>query len=235
MERDADFPGFLGETFSLIGGTAVYVLVFVIVIGGLTATGTALELTDPDSNLLGMGFMIDLDRGLVAALFQVGVAVVTVLASYFYLAKALEFRGRLSPGGTRIWAYIGMTILSVLGMLVGLVLLIIPGIILGVRWAASAGFLIGGQTGVTDSLRESWHATNGHSWGILFAAVVLFIGFAVVGGAIGGIIVAIGSNLALVILSGLVEAVGSVLFLAFGIAVYVLVSGTGEEIADIFE
>jgi len=236
MERKPDFSGIFGETFALIGDGAKGVLLFVVVIAGLNTALIALGFV-PQSDDLGsfnMGVMIDADDGAVAGLFQLGIAVVTVIGSYLLLSHFLETRGRLPSRETRIWAYVGMTILSALGMVLGLILLIVPGVILAVRWSAASGFLIGNRTGVTESLSASWQATKGHSWPIFGAAVVMVIILMVVAGVFGAIAGVLGSVAAIAAVTSIADAAGTALFLAFGIAVYLLVHADSGELGEVF-
>jgi hypothetical protein len=233
MERQADFGGFLGETFSLIGDGVKGVLIFVLVVAGLNAAGIALSLVEPDAELGGfdMGLMIDANSGAAAAAFQLGTWVVTFIASYLLLAHFLEARGRLPNRETRIWAYVGLSILAGLGTMVGFILLIVPGVILVVRWSASSGFLISGRMGIIDSLTASWEATRGHSWAILGASLVWFIGLLVIAAVLGAAEGIDGSMTAIGILSGLAEAIASAVFLALGLAIFLLVHSDAEVFA----
>lgn len=233
---EADFSGILGETMALIGDNSRTVLIFVVVLGGLWTTGSLLGLIGEGNTLLGFDFGVRIDETdtLASGLFELISAVVSIIASYLLAQALLAERGRLRTGGTRIWAYVGMSILSVLGIVFGIVLLIVPGVILLVRWSAATGYLIGERAGVVDSLTQSWHATRGHGWPIFFAGLVLFVGFLVAAGIVGGIAEIRGSEPLIAVLSGLAEAIGSAFSVAFGIAVYLLVSDGAQEFKEVF-
>lgn len=234
--RKADTAGILGETFELLGDNARAALLFIAVVGGLSAVGALLGLVDEGGNLTGFdfGFMIDETDTLASALFKVLSAIVGVIASYLFARELLAERGRLGAGGTRIWAYIGMSIVSAIGIVLGLILLIVPGVIVMVRWSAATGYLIGERSGVIESLSESWDATRGHGWSIFLAGLVLFVGFLVVAGIGGALAATVGGETLIAVLSALAEGVGSAVSLTFGIAIYLLVSdGTGE-IEEVF-
>lgn len=236
MGRDKTFSGFMGATFDLIGENAGPLLLFVAVLGGLNTVGLLLGYIDAVGSLasIGFGFNIDPADGVFAGLFQIGVGVLSIVASYLLLARLLESQGRLPVRQTRIWAYIGLSILSVLGYMLGFLLLIIPGLILLVRWSATSGYLIERRLGVIDCMTASWDATRGSSWPIFLAGLVLFLGLMVIGGAIGGIGSVIGSNPVTVAFSSLAEVAGNALFLAYGIAVYLLVDDNARDIGDVF-
>lgn len=235
MKRDADFSGFMGETMDLLGSGVTYWLAFVAVVGGIGAVGGVLGLTESASQMFGMnaGASVALDEGPAAAIFQLVAAIVSVIATYFLVAKFLEMKGLLPDPSTRIWAYVGLSILSTLGMIVGFLLLIVPGLILMVRWSASTGYLIGGREGITDALGASWRATEGKGWSIFGAGLVLLIILAMVGGVIGVIAGLIGIPAVIAIVSGLGEAFGSAVFVAFTVAIYALVRSE-EQIGEVF-
>jgi hypothetical protein len=236
MHRKADFAGILGETISLFGDGWRGVLIFILVIGGLNAAGIALALAEPGGGLagFGIGFHLDADSGPAVAGFELLTVVVSVVASYFLLVHLLEARNRFRAGETRVWAYIGMSILSSIGMIVGFVLLIVPGLILLVRWSAASGFLIGARKGVVQSLSASWEATKGHGWSIFGAGLVMLIGMAVIGGVLGGAGSLEGSETLFGFAAGLVDAISTAILLAFGIAVFVLVHNDEGELGEVF-
>lgn len=237
MERQADFGGFMGSTFDILGRNANAVLIFLLVVGGGSALGLMLGLVDASDSIAGlsMGFSVDATDDLASVGYELLLLVVTVVASYLLLARYLESVGRLPDRSTRIWAYVGMSILSTLAVVLGLVLLIVPGIILLVRWSAASGFLVGSRTGVVEALEQSWNATRGHSWPIFGAALVLFLLLAIAAGVIGGIAGVTGSDLAIAIVSGFAEAFGNAASLAFAIGVYLLVHDDTGDLANTFE
>jgi len=236
MERKADFAGILGETFSLVGDAIRGFLMFVVVVGGLNVAGIALSLVRPQRQLVGfdIGFLIDANAGLATAGFQLLSVVVSVIASYLLLSHFLEVRGRLPDRETRILAYVGMNIVSVLCLILGFLLLIVPGLILLVRWSAASGFLIGARKGVIESLTASWEATKGHGWSIFGAGLVLVIGLSVIGGVLGGVGAFLGSPTGIAILSSFANEVGTAIFLAFAIAIFLLVHSDAGEIGEVF-
>ncbi|WP_162789596.1 hypothetical protein [Altererythrobacter sp. ZODW24] len=237
MERETSVGGILSETFALLSDTAREIALFVLVVGGVSAIGVALGYVESTNEIMGFGGGVVIEPGdsIMSGLYQIGAAVLSVVASYFLLTKLLDTRGRLGEGDTRIWAYVGMTILSAIGIVLGFVLLIIPGILLMVRWSASSGFLIGGRKGVTESLSASWDATSGHGWTIFLAGLVMLIALFFVGGIFGGAAGVAGNFQVVAIVSALVEAFGTAVSLCFGIAVYLLVGTDDREIGEVFE
>ena len=238
MERQADFGGFLGETFAIVRDSIRAVAIFVVVLGGVTAAGVSLGLANPEYASFNFGLLIDNGRGVSAALFEIASLIVTIIATYFLLSAYLAQRGRVVDGYKRLLPFVGLYILWSLGVILGFFLLIIPGLILLARWSAAQGFLLGSGSGVIESFGRSWQATKGYAWPVFFAGLVLFLIVTVIGGAVGGVIgAALASTNALAIVgiaSGLAEAISGALFAAFSIAVYCLLDRDHDQLGEVF-
>lgn len=236
MQQEVTFSNIFSSVAGLISDGFRYWLVFVAVVGGMGALGGILGLTRSNPYSFSTGFVVRANDGPGVALFGIAAAVVSVVATYFLTAQLLDMRGLLRDRATRIWAFIGMSILMGLGLVLGIILLIVPGIILMVRWSAATGYLIGGRRGVTESLGASWEATKGHSWPIFFAGLVMVIAYFVAAGSLGATIGLTlgGMGPVVAIVTALVDSFGSVLSVAFGVAVYSLVAHDGEAVSDVF-
>jgi hypothetical protein len=77
-------------------------------------------------------------------------------------------------GQRRIWALLGLNILSGLGIVLGMILLIIPGVYLMVRWSAAVPALIAEEVNITESLGRSAQAVEGRFWHVLAALLVIW-------------------------------------------------------------
>lgn len=235
MSRKANFAGIWEETIELVQATVAPMLLFVVLIAGLGTLGEVGGAVDPE-RLWGLGLHIDPGRttawGVAAALAGL---VANVAGGYLLLVRMLEAKGRLAPGDTRIWAYVGLSILVGLGTVLGFVALIVPGVIVMVRWSAAPAFLVGERAGITEAMSMSWDATKDAAWSIFFAGLVGFVAMIALGGAIGGL--AGWTDADPVITSfatGLLEAISTVVSLAFGIAVYLLVRSDASEMESVF-
>lgn len=237
MTREKNFAGFLNETFEVIGGNIVAVVVFVLVIGGLTSAATLFGFIGAQESFDVLGTQLTTDFPVIGGLLSIYAAlivVVSVLASYFLLSTMLESRGMLPNAGTRIWAYIGISILSALGTGLGFLLLIVPGIIVMVRWSAAPSFLLSERGGIVQSLGDSWEATRGSGWPIFFAGLVLFIGFAVVAGIVGAFGGMVNVDPVSTSFSSMFDALGNAITIAFGVAVFSLVHDSSEAVGEVF-
>lgn len=233
MKNGPNVGGFFAETVSLVRGSLTDTGLYVLVVGGLGAIGVFFGLAESTATTVGFGYSVDANDSPASALFGLVSAVVSVVAGYWLLTRFLAARGRLQEGGWRFWTYLGMSILSVLGVVLGLILLIVPGVILMIRWSAASGFVIGRREGVIDALGESWRATKGHSWAIFFAAILMFLAVIVAGGVVGGIAGVLG-QLPVGIASAFVEAAAGAVFMAFGIAIFCLVQDDTGQLAETF-
>ena len=233
MKNEATFVGIFSELWSVIGTARQEFAIYVAVVGGLTAVGALADLTESSAGTLSFGFQLGAGRSLGTGLFDLFLTVVSTVAAYWLLTRYLAGKGRLRTENNRFWPYLGMAILSGFAVVLGLVLLIVPGLVLLVRWSAASGFLLGAGDGVTDSMRASWHATEGHGWAIFFAALVLFVGLMIGAGVIGAVAGAMGTTVVDVVTS-IVESVTGGIFLAFGIAVYCLVHDDMDRLGEVF-
>ena len=137
-----------------------------------------------------------------------------------------------------------MSILAMIGVMIGFVFLVIPGIVVLVRWSAANGFVLTGEHGITGSLGASWEATDGHGLSIFGAGLVVWIALAVLSSVVLGVAFAgVGSGggtfspllgLATAI-SGFTEAFGNAVSFAFSIAVFHLVAPADTSVAEVFE
>jgi len=73
----------------------------------------------------------------------------------------------------RFGAYMGVSVLVLLGIVFGMVLLIVPGIMLALRWALAANFTLTREMGVREAMEASRDTTDGHRGEIFGTYVVL--------------------------------------------------------------
>ena len=249
MDREADVGGILSQTIEVVGSAGRAVLIYVLALGMLSGVGGLFGLVAMDNSLFSRGFSVNFSNtetlGLASGAFETASLIAFVIASYLLLRQMMIALGRAPAPGTRFWSYLGMSILAVIGMMLGFMLLIIPGLILLVRWSASNGYILSGEHGIRGSLGASWDATSGHGWSIFGAGVILWIAMAILSSMVMGLLFGIGmgalsgsfSPLAglVVTLSGFVEALTNALSLAFSMAVFHLVAPADTSVADVFE
>lgn len=194
---------------------AVYLLV-------LSVLGIIAELLSADSGTVSMG-----------ALMQLIVGIVGIIAGYLLIEAMLRGTGMLSAEGPRRYlAYLGQSILIMLGVSLGLMLLVVPGIYLGCRWVIASIVLIGEQERAVDAMKISWDATRGHAWKIFLASLVLLLIVAVVVG-LGGSLMAVNVTVGLMTFQIAVSVAG-VIYSAFLVALYGLLRSPAGHLQDVF-
>ena len=224
MEREADVSGILSQTVDVIGAAGRAVLIYVVVLGLFNGIGGLAGLAEMDDNVFSVGIrsgMLNSDTlGLAAVLYQLLGLVLYVVAAFFLLRQMLEQIGRPVRGGNLL-SYLAMSVLAMIGLMIGFVLLVIPALILLVRWSAANGFLLSGDKGITGALGASWEATG-------VVGIVAATGFAASGGfsPLFGVAMTV---------SGLIEAFNNAASFAFSIAVFHLVAPADTSVADVFE
>jgi hypothetical protein len=233
MERNITVGSILSEAMAVVSASRQDFALFTGVIGVLTAIGVVAGLTETSTSTISMGFSLEAGKPLGNGLFDLLVSVATAVGGYMLVKRMLGARGLLHTSGNLFWPYVGMSILTVLGAILGLILLVVPGIIVLVRWSAAAGYLIGAGQSVTDSMSASWRATSGHSWPIFFASIVLFLGLVIAIGVVVGVFIAINATLGGVV-SAFLEAAISAVFAAFGVAVYAQVANDTQQLSETF-
>jgi hypothetical protein len=233
MRQELSFTRIFRELASLLSAAWREAALFTAVIGSVGAAGFLAGIVDPSADALDFSFKFDTSEDPLGSLFDLGLGIVTLVATYLLLSRYLSAHGRSRVVENRFWPYFGMALLSGVGIVFGAILLIVPGLILIVRWCAASGYLIGAGQGVTESLGSSWDATSGHGWPIFFAIVVLYVGIIVISGVIGGV-VGVASLDAVNVIIPFLEAATSALFSAFGIAIFCLVADDSEELAKTF-
>ncbi|MEO5705713.1 MAG: hypothetical protein ABIT10_09575 [Alteraurantiacibacter sp.] len=135
----------------------------------------------------------------------------------------------------RYLGFIGLAILSALGVGFSAILLIVPGLIVGARWLMSPAIFVGEGLGVTDALSASWQRTKGNTAPVVWAVLALF-GVLIVLSIVAGVLIGLLSFIPF--LAELVDAVAgevfTVVLVAMSVSVYGLLSGHREELQNVF-
>ena len=162
--------------------------------------------------------------------------IVGVVIAYGLTVSLLKLTG--SPSSLeqkpRVGAYIGLSLLAGLGILLGLIVLVLPGLFLATRWMLAAPALLAEGVGVTDSLGKSWRATA-RAWPLLLVAQLLLFVLPVV--AIAMIFASGADDTVALIPSIVVNALlnsWSMASVVLSVAVYRLVSDDDTVLADVF-
>jgi hypothetical protein len=161
--------------------------------------------------------------GMTRPLELLGVAVVTfvvgVAAAYFLLNAMLEKVGLRSRGSEDLFfAYFGLSILYILGLLAGFIAIILPGLVIMARWSLAQPMMLARGDGVMQALGGSWERTKGNEFQIICAVLALFVvPFAIV---IASSVMFGPESLTGIIVTQLFSSAMSALGAAMGVALY---------------
>lgn len=151
MHEKLDAGGLIAAMFDLMRDNAVAVAAS---IASLSALGVASDIYDPQ------------------ALTSVPISIASVIAQFIVMKSALDGLGLVQRSGRAVGAYVGVSILANIGIILGLILLVIPGVVLAIRWSIVATIVLAEEQGAAEGLSESWARTKGHFAAILVASLV---------------------------------------------------------------
>ena len=130
----------------------------ILALAVLTAGGLAIDLYAEDP--VRMGWIL----GILQFGFQ-----------YVMTGELLADLDRRATEAGGIGSFFLVTLLTWLGIMVGLVLLIIPGVILAVRWSMAGPTILAEPVGITGAFNKSWEATKDHFWPIFVVLIATIV------------------------------------------------------------
>ena len=148
-----------------------------------------------------------------------------IVGSYFLLIQMVRRTGLRSRTDEEAFLpFIGLSLLSALGVMLGMIAFVIPGLFVMARWSIAQPLLIASGTGVMASLRESWERTRGNEFQIIVAGLALVVLLMAVGIA-SAVLFEQGDPVRMA-LSQLASTASSVVLLAMGVALYGIMLGS---------
>jgi len=206
--RDLRIGNIIDKTFGVLDRCVVPALIYFAV---LVVTNVAVAYLSLDStNMTGQ---------LVGALLTF---VVGIVSAYFALEVMLRKTGLATrDSGDAFVPFLILSILSMLGVMLGMILFVLPGLIIMARWSIAQPLLIARGDKPKQALAESWELTKGSEFQILIAFLVLLIlplAVMIAGGALFDRTDVVG-----IVVSQLGKSAMSVLALAMYIALYALI------------
>ena len=113
------------------------------------------------------------------------VANVATLVMQYWLTQSLLDRLELRTASRpRFPAFFLLSIVTTIGVILGLVLLIIPGIVLLVRWSIAVPAVIATEDGLVEAIASSWRETEARFWPIFQVFLVISV-LAILGVVVG--------------------------------------------------
>jgi hypothetical protein len=153
-----------------------------------------------------------------------------MVGGYFLLVAMVRRTGLDSQADDDAFLpFIGLTILSTLGVMLGFIAFILPGLFIMARWSLAQPLLVAGGRGVMAALGESWERTKGLEFQIIGAALALAI--PVIAILIGLSVFLEEANPVRIVVSQLAGSATSALFLAMGVALYGMMIGAERSVA----
>lgn len=136
----------------------------------------------------------------------------------------------------RYLGFLGMAIVTFMGVGVATVFFVIPGLFLGARWLMAPAVYVDQGRGVFDALGESWQRTRGNTGTVMLALFLVLVMIVLASGTLGGLFFfANDSGPVAYLVEAMVSEVFSIVLLTLSVATYGLLSGQGEELAAVFD
>ena len=174
----------------------------------------------------------------VSAVFGIvfGYMIVMTVLQCVLVVAMLNRRGETAELSRSLLPYIGLTIVSGFGLMLGFLLLIVPGLILLTRWVAAPGYVVGRGDGAIDGLSKSWDLTSGKGWHV-FGGLAVINGISFLASAqldAASVAAAKPVAIGLSTMSALITNAGTAFSTAFGVAVFSLLDRNTNQTADVF-
>ncbi|MEP0390887.1 MAG: glycerophosphoryl diester phosphodiesterase membrane domain-containing protein [Erythrobacter sp.] len=237
MNDRAGLSSFLNGTVDELRNNRNIALVYLAIMIPLGALSGYFNPEDVGDSF-GMGLVIDealLSQGPLAVIVVFATFVVGLVAHYWLIA-AMTWQTS-SPSFDRFLPFVGITILSWIGIGLGLIVLLIPGIYLAVRWVAVLPLVLTRDDQAMDAFGDSNQLTRGYGWSIFGASLILFLAvgaFTIVVGVFSVSLAGIGA-IVTALSAAVLESISSVIFAGFTVTVYRQLGTNQEEPADAFK
>ena len=215
-----------------------------IEIGTIVSTATA-DITANLGRYVGVALAMGLIGGLADTYASQGGSIAGNIALFFVAVLATHQTLQLKLGDNlikpRFGAAFRFSLLSNLGIGLGLILLIVPGMILFARWSVGLPALLREELGVSQAMRRSSSLTDGNRWRVLGLGLLIWVPFLLVMLLVSGLSAAFAGegsldSLAFNIFVNLTAGCMSVLSAVCWTEVYLSLSGEGghRELTEIF-
>ena len=122
--------------------------------------------------LTALGLAADLEWTGAGGQFLLSVG--TMVMQFWLTSSALDSLGLRTVTATRFPAFFLVSIVTSLGVLIGVVLLVLPGIFLLGRWSIAAPAVIAADRRFAEAIDYSWRETSPHFWPILVALALVY-------------------------------------------------------------
>lgn len=219
----------VGGTFEQISAhrrtLGIYLAVFIPLTAAANFGDTAFGLLrEPDGDLLSAraGF----NNGLLGLLATLA----SVAGQYLVFERMLGAPANGTGRGARIVAFIGLAIVTFLGVILAALFFLLPALFVGARWLMSPAFFLGEGRGMFDALTASWRQTRGNTLPVALTLFLALLGFAALTSLLGWAKGLLGTAIA----DAIAGEIWAVMLIGLSVATYrALVSPAGE-LAEVF-
>lgn len=170
MQREVRFNDLFNATFETILANRTATLLFLAMTVPIGAASVAVFDTASGSPAV---LFSGTSRGFGSVAGILVMVLFGMVAQYWFTMAVL--RRSLHADFHRLLPYLGISLLSTIGVILGIVLLVIPGLILATRWTLVTPLVLDRETPAMDSFVESWERTQSSAWSIFGVIVVLFL------------------------------------------------------------
>lgn len=199
----------IDKTLGVLEHTAVPAAIYV---AGLTLVNAALKY-----------FTVSMTRPTELAGVAFVQFVVGLTAAYFALDMLLQKTGLRTRKEDVFFAYFGLSLFYILGVMAGFLLIFLPGLVIMARWSLAQPMMIARGDGIMQALGGSWERTKGNEFQIIVAVLALYI--VPVAFLIASSVMFDPADPVGIVLQQLLSSIMSVLGLAMGVALYGLMEG----------
>lgn len=162
----------------------------------------------------------------------------SIAAQYLLFERMLLAGSARAPRFTRILGFVGLAIVTFLGVGLAAVLLIVPGLIVGSRWLMSPAFYVEDGTGVFEALRKSWDATKGNTGTVMLALFILVVIAIIFASVVGGVLATVGTlagqGPGKHLLDAMLGELWTVILIAMSVGTFRLLGSSKSDLAETF-
>lgn len=213
-----------GELFGAISELGRrHIGICALVVGFMTALQSILDVTLGDGGAAALGTFVT--------------GVINFFVSYRVTEQILRTEGLMTVWTRSYGAMLGASILTSLGIGLGLVLLLVPGLYVMARWSMVSPIIVAEGLTASQALSRSWAATRRSAWSIAVVYLAYSLVFIALLGGIGVAAAANGGDGQTIATSLAINGAASLLGIAgilIGVAVYRAHAGAGAQYEDVF-
>lgn len=160
----------------------------------------------------------------------------TVIGHYVLFERILLGPNADIPNrGMRIFGFIGLAIISYLGVGFATIFLVIPGIFVAGRWLLAPAFFVSQGGGVFSSLGQSWDHVRGNTRTIVLAFVVLALLFLIAMTVLNMFEAMVGLSFVSALIDAIAGETFGVALIALSASAYRLLAESAHNISEVFE